>query len=424
MTIDWQIDTLDNGLRVVTTPMPAAQSVSVNVFVGVGSRAETARTNGLSHYLEHMMFKGTERRATAIDIAEAIEGAGGILNAYTSQELTCYWNHMPYDKLDLAVDVLADMMQHSLIDQVELDKERTVVQQEIKRGYDQPGAWAGRLLSQACFGDEPLGWSVAGTEGTVGEMSRQDFMDHISSWYVPENMVLSVAGNTTHASVMRIAEASFSDLAAKSPPGVPPAGEQVPERNVVVEARDIAQSNLGLALRCVSRFDPDRYAVMLLNAVLGRGMSSRLFKEVRESRGLAYSIGSSATRYNDTGVLTISAGVSPENVGETIGVVKEELWKLVNEPVGDAELTKARDYTVGSFRLSLETSGALGQRAGEQLLMTGEIEPVEDAVAKLESVTPEDVQRVAGRFFRKDNLALSLVGPGAHEEQLAEVLAA
>jgi predicted Zn-dependent peptidase len=424
MSFDWQIDTLENGLRVVTTPMPASESVSVNVFVGVGSRAETPRTNGLSHYIEHMLFKGTSKRPTAIDIAETIEGAGGVLNAYTTQELTCYWNHMPYDKLDVAVDVLADMLMHSTIDQVELDKERTVVQQEIKRGYDQPGAWAGRLLSQACFGDEPLGWSVAGSEETVGEMTREDFIDHISTWYVPANMVLSVAGNTTHEHVVELARSLLGDAAAKTPPDVPPAAQSLPERNVVVESRDITQSNLNLALRCVSRLDPDRYAVMLLNAVLGRGMSSRLFKEVREERGLAYSIGSGATRYIDAGLLNISAGVSPENVIETIDVIKQELWKLAEQAVPNEELAKARDYTIGSFRLSLETSGALGQRAGEQLLMMGEIEPVEEAVAKLEAITPDDVQRVAERFFRKDNLALSLVGPDADEAKLAEALAA
>src|SRR3990172_5045899 len=197
-------------MRVVTTPVPTAQSVSVNVFVGVGSRAENLRTSGLSHYLEHMMFKGTERRPSAIEIAEAIEGAGGILNAYTTQELTCYWNRVPFDKLALAMDVLADMMQRALIDEEELNRERSVVQQEIRRGYDNPASHAADLLARACFGDQPLGWPVVRTV-------------------------------------------------------------------------------------------PERYAETILNAVLGRGMSSRLFKEVREKRGLAYSIGSAVARYQDTG---------------------------------------------------------------------------------------------------------------------------
>jgi predicted Zn-dependent peptidase len=420
----WEIDALENGLRVVTTPMPTAQSVSVNVFVGVGSRAEDRRTNGLSHYLEHMMFKGTDRRPTAIVIAEAIEGAGGILNAYTSQELTCYWNQVPFDKLPLAMDVLADMMQHALVAQEEVDRERTVVQQEIRRAYDQPSAWAGRLLSQACFGDQPLGWAVAGTVETVEEMQRADFVEHIRTWYVPQNMVLSVAGNASHADVVAAARKLFGGLNGGSAPEVQTARGGIPSDNVVVESREIAQSNLGIALHTLSRTDPDRYPLMILNAVLGRGMSSRLFKEVRERRGLAYSIGSSVTRYNDTGVMSISAGVSPEHLGETTKVIKEELTKLVQEAVGAEELRKAKDYTIGSFRLSLETSMALAQRAGESLLMRGEIEPVQEVVAKLEAVTAADVQRVAERFFRNDNLSMAVVGPGPDQEELRALLVA
>ena len=420
----WEIDTLASGLRVVTTPVPTAQSVSVNVFVGVGSRAEDHRTNGVSHYLEHMMFKGTERRPTAIDIAEAIEGAGGVLNAYTSQELTCYWNQVPFDKFSLAMDVLVDMMRYSMIDAGELDRERTVVQQEIRRAYDQPGAWAGRLLSEACFGDQPLGWPVAGTVETVEELTRDDFMRHIGDWYVPKNMVLSVAGNITHQEVLAAAGKLFDGLEGQTPPAVREVRNGIPPKNVVVEARDITQSNLGMALRAVSRTDPDRYAAMILNAVLGRGMSSRLFKEVRERRGLAYSIGSSLTRYNDTGVLGISAGVTAEQLAETVRVIKAELMKLVDEPVGEEEMTKARDYTIGSFRLGLETPMALAQRCGEALLMLGEIEAIESVVAKLAAVSAGDVQRVAQRFFRNDNLCASVVGPGADADEVAGLLAA
>ncbi|MCH8065631.1 MAG: insulinase family protein [Chloroflexi bacterium] len=424
MTTTWEIETLESGLRVVTTPVSTAQSVSVNVFVGVGSRAEKPRTNGLSHYLEHMMFKGTDRRPTSIHIAEAIEGAGGVLNAYTSQEVTCYWNQVPFDKLTLAMDVLADMMLHAKIEQEEVDRERTVVQQEIRRAYDQPSAWASHLLSEASFGDQPLGWPVAGTLETVEEMNRDDLTNHISTWYVPENMVLSVAGNTTHAEVVAAARDLFGGLTGEAPPPVSTATDGTPERNVIVEARDITQSNMAISLRALSRTDPDRYALLILNAILGRGMSSRLFKEVRERRGLAYAIGSGVTRYNDTGTLSISAGVSPEDVSEATKVIKAELMKLVDEPVGEAEMTKARDYSIGSFRLSLETPMALAQRTGELLLMLGEIEPIDDVVAKIGAITAADVQRVAKRLFRNDNLSMSLVGPGADEATLAAVLAA
>jgi predicted Zn-dependent peptidase len=420
----WEIETLDNGLRVVTTPVPTAQSVSVNIFVGVGSRAEDSRTNGLSHYLEHMLFKGTEQRPTAIAISEAVEGAGGNMNAGTDKELTVYYNLMPFEKLPLAMDVLADMIQRSLIDAEELDRERTVVQQEIRRAYDQPGAWASRLLYQATFGDQPLGWPVAGTVETVQELKRDDFVEHVRTWYTPRNMVLSVAGNTTHADVVEHARRLFAGLDGGEPPAINDARDGVATKQVVTEARDIAQSNLAMAVGGLSRKDPERYALGILNTVLGRGMSSRLFREVRERRGLAYSIGSGVTRFQDTGLLSISAGVSADKVSETVAVIKDELQKMVDEPVGDEEMTKARDYSIGTFRLSMESPMSLAHRAGEDLLFLGDIEPIETIVGRLRDVTAEDVQRVARRLFRTDRMSMSLVGPGADEAEMTELLAA
>jgi len=424
MTLSWQIDEMENGLRVVTTPVPTAQSVSVNVFVGVGSRGENRQSNGLSHYLEHMLFKGTEKRPTTIAIAEAIEGAGGVLNAYTAKEITCYWNQVPYDRLDLAMDVLADMAVSSLLDAEEIDRERSVVQQEIKRAYDQPAAWANELLSRASYGDQPVGWPIAGTEETVGAMQRQHFLDHVRTWYVPNNMVLSVAGNTEHEQVMEAARRYFDSLEKQPVPAFEPAQHEVPQQRVLVEKREIAQSNLALGLRALSRTDPDRYSLMILNSILGRGMSSRLFKEVRERRGLAYAVGSGVSRHNDTGLLTITAGVSAENLREATQVILEEVFKLCEEPVPEAEMTKARDYTVGTFRLSLETPMALAQRAGESLLTTGEIEPIEEVVAKLEAVTAGDVMRVARRLFRREGVSAAVVGPGAGQDEMEALLAA
>jgi predicted Zn-dependent peptidase len=424
MTLSWQIDEIGNGLRVVTTPVPTAQSVSVNVFVGVGSRGEDRQSNGLSHYLEHMLFKGTEKRPSAIAIAEAIEGAGGVLNAYTAKELTCYWNQVPYDRLELAMDVVADMVVSSLLDAEEIDRERSVVQQEIKRAYDQPSAWANELLSRASSGDQPVGWPIAGTEETVGSLQRQHFVDHVRTWYVPNNMVLSVAGNTERSQVVEAARRYFDSLEKRPVPAFEPAQHEVPQERVLVEKREIAQSNLALGLRALSRTDPDRYALMILNSILGRGMSSRLFKEVRERRGLAYAVGSGVSRHNDTGLLTISAGVSAENLREAAQVILEEVFKLCDQPVPEAEMTKGRDYTVGTFRLSLETPMALAQRAGESLLTTGEIEPIEEVVAKLEAVTADDVMRVARRLFRREGVSAAVVGPGAGQDEMEALVAA
>jgi predicted Zn-dependent peptidase len=380
---------------------------------------------GVAHFLEHMMFKGTTERPTAIVIAEAIEGAGGVLNAYTAKELTCYWNHVPYDQLELAMTVLADMFYDSLLDPEEIDRERTVVKQEISRGKDQPGSYVGELLGRAVYGDHQMGWPTAGTDETVDGLQREDFVDWLQARYTAPNTVLSVAGNTSHAQVVALAERLFSG----SPPAAAPAnvgvnGDQMPADRVAIDERPIAQSNIALGLPAIARKDPDRYTLTILNAVLGRGMSSRLFKEVRERRGLAYSVGSSVSRHSDSGMFVVSAGVSPENVAETVGVILEELEKMTTEAVGAEELQKAKDYTVGSFRLSLESSMALGQRAGESLLMLGEIEPVDSIVAKLRAVTADDVIRVAQRILKRERAALAIVGPSVDEPALRDVLGA
>lgn len=424
MAIEWQISKLANGMRVVTTPIPTAQSVSVNVFVGIGSRGETRRTNGVSHYMEHLLFKGTKRRPDAITIAEAIEGAGGVLNAYTSKELTCYWNQVPFDKLALATDVVADMYMHSVLAQEEIDRERTVVQQEIRRSFDQPGAWASELLSTATFGDQPIGWPIAGTIETVEGMRRVDFVQHVETYYVPSNTVLSIAGNTTHQEVMRLAEECFGPMQDHPVPAQSPAQATFADERVVVETREIAQCNMGISLHAIARKDPDRYPLMVMNTILGRGMSSRLFKEVRERRGLAYSVGSGVSRYNDIGTMGISAGVTLEHLEEATKVIRDELFRLREESVSEEEVTKARDFSTGNFRLGLESTMSLAQRAGESLLMTGEIEPIEDVVSGIAAVTSADVQRVAQRLFRPGGFAMAVVGPGGDADRLRNILEA
>ena len=210
MPVTPEISQLADGLRVVTTPIPSSQSVSVNLFVGAGSRGEDERIKGIAHFLEHMMFKGTPKRPTAVEVAEAIEGAGGVLNAYTSKELTCYWNHVPEDRLETGIEVLADMLYNALISPEEIDRERSVVQQEIKRTRDQPGAWAGELLGRAMYGDHPMGWSTAGTEDTVQIIARDDFRDWIATWYGSPNVVVSVAGNTSHDAVVELVGRYFA----------------------------------------------------------------------------------------------------------------------------------------------------------------------------------------------------------------------
>ena len=418
-----EISTLDNGLRIVTTPIPTAQSASVAFFVGVGSRGEERRTNGVSHYLEHMLFKGTTQRPTAPEISEAIEGAGGALNAYTTRELTCYWNNMPFERAGTGVEVLADMIQHSLLDAEEIDRERTVVQQEIRRGHDAPASRASELMVRAVYGDQPIGWPVTGSIETVEALTRDDFVSHVDRCYSAENSVLSVAGAVTHEWVVETAERCFDGLRSATPAAPSPAAHGLPEEQIIIEERAIEQTNLRLAVQGPPRRAPERFALALLHTVLGRGMSSRLFQEVRERRGLAYSVSSGVAQHQDIGSFVVSAGVSRDQQEEALQVIVAELQRAAAEPVGAAELQRAKDFAAGTFRLSMETPMALGQHFGTQLLQDGEIELPGEAVERLRAVEADQVQAVAQRLFGGE-YALAVVGPSASADRLGAILSA
>jgi predicted Zn-dependent peptidase len=422
VTQAWQLSTLDNGLRVLTTRVPTAQSAASAFYVRVGSRNEDPRTNGLSHYIEHMLFKGTKQRPEATLISQAIEGAGGSLNAYTTKELTCYWNNLPYERAQTGIEVLGDMVQHSLLETDEIDRERTVVQQEIKRAHDNPGSFVGELIGRATYGDQPIGWPIAGSVETVEEMHRPDFTSHMGAFYTAENAVLSVAGNVEHEQVLDWAAAAFADLPRGDVPVPPPSAPDRPEAYIQLDPRELEQTNVALSMRALARKDPDRYAFDIMNTALGRGMSSRLFQEVRERRGLAYSVSAGGARYSDTGSLTVSAGVTRAHQEEAIEVIVAELRKLVDEPVGDEELQRTRDYAAGSFRLSLETPMSRGQRFGTQLLIDGEIESPEETVEGLRAVTAEDIQQVAARVIGPGVFSIAVVGPTADADRLDALL--
>lgn len=417
------VNQLSNGLRVAVTPIPHSQAATLAAYVGVGSRDEARATLGLSHYLEHMLFKGTERRPEPTAISAAIEGAGGSLNAYTTRELTAFWNRVPYDRLPLAMDVLADSVQHSLLEEREIERERTVICSEIQRAHDQPAQRVGQLISAASYGEQPLAWEIAGDLDSVGAVSRDHLADHIDAWYGPQNIVLSVSGNVSVDEVTMLAEQHWSAPPSEPRPARSAADDGLAADPVSVEQRPLEQCNLALALRAGARLDPDRYILSLLNEVLGRGMSSRLFLEVRERRGLAYSVGSYTAAFDDAGHLGIAAGVTAEHVIETVQVILAELERLVREPVGDDELARAREHAVGSFRLSLDAASSWCHRAGGMLIANGFIETVDEVIAGYEMVDAADIQRVAARIVREGNLAAAVVGPFEGEAELREIVA-
>ncbi|MEX2081500.1 MAG: pitrilysin family protein, partial [Dehalococcoidia bacterium] len=341
----------------------------------------------------------------------------------TNKEFTCYWNIVPFTRFETALDVAADMLLNSKLEQVEIDRERTVVQQELKRNHDNPSAWAHRLIGTSVYGEQPCGWDVGGTVELVEEMQRPDFLEHIGQWYLPSNIVLSVAGNVSHERVMGLAEPLFRDMAGGELPEVVPFDAGTAGEIVAAESRDIDQCTVVLGHRIFGRHDADRHALRIMNDVLGAGMSSRLFREVRERRGLAYSVSSGYGYLADAGVFTISAGVNREKVAEAITVCGEETRKLLDELAPEDELRKAKDHAIGRFRLSLETAHSQGQRQGEALLTRGKIETVDEVVAQLEAVTAEDVKAVAERVFATPRHA-SVVGPRIDEDEVAKALAA
>jgi predicted Zn-dependent peptidase len=406
-----EITILDNGLRVVTQPM-ASEAVVTRVYVGVGARHETRTSSGASHFLEHILFKGTETRRSETAIAQAIESLGGSLNAATSREFTYYWNRLPCDALETGIEVVADQLRRSLFEPGAIDREKKVVGQEMRRRHDQPGA---------VFGDHPLGWDILGTPESLAGFDGESLRGHVGAWYVPNNMVLSIAGRVETSVVVRNAERFFGDMAPRGVDGFVAAPEAMPVERVMLDERALEQVSVAVEVPGISHRDPDRLVEVILDDVLGGGMSARLFREVRERRGLAYSVSSDFDRYADAGTFTVAAGVAPERLVETIAVVLDELDRLATELVPEDELERAIQHAVGLFRLAWETSASASARAG-QLLTIGRIESIEEVVAALRRITAEDVRRLARRIFRRDHAVVAAVGPWGDPEPIRALL--
>jgi predicted Zn-dependent peptidase len=415
----YQKTVLDNGLRILTTAMPHTRSVAVGIFTGVGSRYENEQQRGISHFIEHMMFKGTERRPSAQQISEAIEGLGGEMNASTDRELTLYEVKVADHHLPIALDVLVDMFRHSKLDPKETDKERQVIIQEISRMMDVPEAWTHILIANQIWPEHPVGWEIAGTKESVSAISREDMLDYIERTYTPCSTVISLAGNLDHDHVVRQLEAELGSWQHHPVPGFLPAEDATVGPTVRLESRDTEQAHLCVGLRGLARNDPDRFKLALLNAVLGEGMSSRLFLEIREKRGLAYSVGSYALRLRDTGAMVLHAGVEPEKAGDTLSAMIEQLQILRDQPVPVAELNKAREYTKGGILLSMEDTFANVGWVGRQELLDPQVLTVDQVMEKLDAVTATDVQAVAQRLFATEKLNLAIVGPFKDEAPFA-----
>ncbi len=413
---------LDNGLRILTFTMPQTRAVSVGLFVGTGSRYESDDLGGASHFIEHMLFKGTTQRPTARDIAEAIEGIGGYSNAYTDQETTTYWAKVAAPHFAEAADVLTDMLRHSVFDPNEVEKERRVITEEINMTMDAPDQWVGILLSQVVWPDHPLGRDVAGTRETVSRMTRDRLLDYVEQHYLPGRTVVSVAGNVSHSEVVDLFVERLSAWPDRVANGYLPASYGSPMPRWSVEDRPTEQGHLCLAVPGLPRSHPDRFTLGLLNTVLGEGMSSRLFLELREAQGLAYAVDSSLSMLGETGLLVVYTGVDPDRAPQAIRAVLAELDRLRQERVPEGELNKAREYIKGRLVLGLEDSSAVSAWYGRQALLLDKIYTPDEVLAAYDSVTADDLQRLAQRLFTEHDLYLAAVGPFGNGDELGALL--
>ncbi len=417
----YKISTLKNGLRVATAEMPHMASVSVGLWVGVGSRYEPAEWNGVCHFIEHLVFKGTRRRS-ARQISEAVEGIGGYLNAFTSEEATCFHARASHERFEELLDVLMDMLLESSFAPAEIDKEREVIKEEIAMYLDEPQHHVQELLNATLWPEQPLGRPITGTDHTLTRIDRPCLLNYLRENYVAPSTLVVAAGNVTHRQACKTVARYAKRFGKGPPPACAPALNHQRAPTLRLVAKKTEQTQLALGIRTCSRFDPRRYALRLLNTVLGENMSSRLFQVIREERGLAYSIYSTPTFFKDTGDLVISAGLDPDNLVETLRLILRELQRLTKTSPTAAELRRARDYVIGQIDLSSESTESQMNWLGEQILGYGRFFPAAELKRQLRQVASTEIRDVARDFFRADRLNLALVSPTKSDGRVARLL--
>lgn len=405
------LTTLANGLRVALVPCEA-ESVAVGVFVASGSRHETAKTSGISHFIEHMLFKGTPTRRP-IDITRAIEGRGGNFNACTGEEATCYFAHLPDEYLSEAIDILSDMYLRATVPDDEFAREKQVIVEEIRMYADEPDSVAMENLQRSLFPQSQLGAPVAGTPASLSPMRPADLRRYIKSHYLPENTAIVIAGSFDPERAATLVERAFRDFRPpprrpRRPVDSPLAGRPVAATTVT---REIAQAQLALGYRTFGVRDRRKYAATVLDAVLGRGMSSRLFQEVREKRGLSYDISSRMQFFADAGMFTVAAGLDPKKAKAALATIDRELGRVGEKPVPAAELKRTKEFLTGNFRLSHERVTSKLFFYGQTLLAFGRLVSPSEQVEGIRAVTAAEVQAVARSIFKQSNRSISWVVP-------------
>jgi predicted Zn-dependent peptidase len=408
-TRDIQRHVLPNGLIVITETMPHVRSVSVGIWVNNGSRRELAAENGTAHFLEHMVFKGTERRS-AEDIAREMDSVGGMLDAFTSKEQVCFNAKVLDEHLPIAFDVLADLVLRPKLDEEDVRKERQVVLEEIKMDSDNPEYLLHDIFTRGFWPDHALGRPILGTPDTVKNFNRDGILTRFRKWFAPDHIVVTAAGNVTHEQVMALAEKEFGQLA--------PSGEPDPEAKPKTAApihlqtkKELEQVHLCIGVPCIPLADERRFAVAVLNNLLGGGMSSRLFQNIREKQGLAYAVFSELTPYSDAGMLSVYAGTARETVGKVLDLTVAEFRAMKESPVTEEELLRAKNHLKGSLMLSLESTSSRMSNLARQELYFHRFTTLDEILTAIDTVTREQVQGLAQDFFQTEQIAATVLGP-------------
>jgi len=414
--------TLENGLRVILAPLPAFRSVTAIVLCGAGSRYETKETNGISHFLEHMFFKGTNKRPSASDISHALDELGADYNAYTGKETTGYYIKSASKHLPLLLDMLSDMLWNSKFDEEEIEKERGVIIEELNLYEDTPMRRVAEIYEQLLWGDQPLGWDIGGEKDVIRMVTKADFKNYIDARYVPNNMVLVVSGDFVRDKTLAVIKSKFGLHKARDVAGFLPVSESQKKPEAIVTYKKTDQAHLVLGFRGFKLGHPDRYSAAVLATVLGGGMSSRLFLNVREKRGLAYYVRTENDSYMDTGSLVASAGVDLKRIDDAIKVILEQFAEIAKHPVDAKELKKAKEYIKGKVILGWEDSRTVAAGYGTDELLEGKVRTMEEFLKSVDFVTSEDVFRVAEFLFTDNRLNLAVIGPFKERARFQKLL--
>lgn len=423
MNNDFLLHQYENGLRLVVVPIKSTQTATVLVLVGTGSRYETKDINGISHFLEHMMFKGTVKRPNTIDISREMDSIGAEYNAFTGKEYTGYYAKASSGNLELITDVVSDIFLNSKLDGQEIEREKGVIAEEINMYLDNPPRYVGTLFERLLYGDQPAGWDIAGEKETIKKLNRGQFIDYFNSHYVAKDTIVAVAGNVDKDKVKDELIPKFfgSSRVGDKLERLPVVESQV-KPELLLHGKKTDQTHFILGFRAFDMFSPKLEAAQVLSVILGGSMSSRLFISVRERQGLAYYIGSSVDTYTDHGYLGVQAGVNNSLADKAITTTLSECKKMKKEPVPEDELKKAKEFIRGRLLIGLESSDAVASFYANQWLLKNETLTPEEKLSKIMKVTAEDVRAVANEIFRPENLNLALIGPFEDKERFERLL--